>query len=143
MKGFLIYTLIVVLSYFSGVLSYNTAHHLLAIPDNNEMDQLYPWVNIFFLFSALPIYFVIVLFFRLFKTRFFVINTLLKTVYLIGISLVIAAMVPYMFGGFGYLASPEFLLSEYAILLYSFFVGAALVFAISSSIVEMYVNNKK
>ncbi|MEC0226204.1 hypothetical protein [Paenibacillus alba] len=142
MKRFLIYALIVIISYFSGVLFYKTTKYLLAIPEKSEIDLLYPWVTIFFLFFSLPIYFVIILLLRLFKVRSIIVNTLIKIVVLLVFSLFTAAMVPFMFGGFGYLGRPEFFFSEFAILLYSFFIGAALLFSICSSLAEKYLSRQ-
>lgn len=138
MKSFLIHMLIVGLSYFSGVIFYKVAMHLLVIPEKSEIDLLYPWVTIFFIFFALPIYYVINLFLRFFKFRSFVTRTILKTAVLVGFSLFSATMVPFIFGGFGYLGRREFFISEFAIILYSFFIGTSAIFAICSSLVEKY-----
>ncbi|WP_407870474.1 hypothetical protein [Paenibacillus sp. P36] len=140
MKGFLIHTLIVGISYLSGVIFYKAAMHLLAIPKNSEIDLLYPWITIFFIFFALPIYYVLNLFLRFFKFRSMVTSTILKTAVLVVFSLFSAIMVPFIFGGFGYLGTREFFFSEFAIILYSFFIGTSAIFSICSSVAENYHN---
>lgn len=142
MKSFLIHTLIVGLSYFSGVIVYKVAMYLLAIPEKSEIDLLYPWITIFFIFFALPIYYAINLFLRLFKFRSIVMSTFLKTVVLVVFSLFSAIMVPFIFGGFGYLGRQEFFFSEFAIILYSFFIGTSAIFAICSSVLDKYLNKQ-
>jgi hypothetical protein len=139
MNRFLIHTLIVGISYLSGVIFYKVSMYLLAIPEKSEIDLLYPWITIFFIFFALPIYYAINLFLRLFNFRSIVMSTFLKTVVLVVFSLFSAIIVPFILGGFGYLGRQEFFFSEFAIILYSFFIGTSILFAICSSAAEKYL----
>jgi len=144
MKVFGIYTLIVVACYFSGFGFYEAAQYLLSIPEDSEYHLLYPWMSIFFIFVALPFYFIIILVFNRFKSRSTrIINTILKTVALIIIGIFTSLLVPFMFGGFGYLAKPMLFLSEFGILLSSFFIGTALVFSIGTSLAEQHLKRLK
>lgn len=130
---FLNYAVVVAVSYLSGVLFYKIAQHLLAIPEKSEIDLLYPWITIFFIFFSIPIYFVVNLFFRVTKSHFVIVNFIFKTIVLMIFGIFTAIIVPFMFGGFGYLSKGEFFFSDFAILLYSFFVGAAILFSICTT----------
>jgi hypothetical protein len=144
LKTFGIYTLIVVACYFSGLGFYEVAQHLLSIPEESEYHLLYPWMSIFFIFFALPFYFIITLVFNRFKSRSISkINATLKTIVLIVFGALTSLLVPFMFGGFGYIANPMFFLSELGILLSSFFIGTALVFSICTSLAKQYLNRLK
>ncbi|GED55421.1 hypothetical protein [Brevibacillus borstelensis] len=126
MKRFLIYTLIVVASYITGILAFKATYNLLSIPEGSEYDLLFTGINLFFIFTVLPAYFFIMSLFRLFQIR---------SIILMGITLILFGIIPSTFvpflGGFGFIyLNSQYFQSELFILLYSFFAATAIAFSI-------------
>jgi hypothetical protein len=120
MKRLWIYILIVIASYFTGVLFYRAALNLLAVPQGSEYHLLFTGINLFFIFVVVPSYCCIILMLRFFRSR----STILHTLVLILFGFFPSTMVPFMMGfGFGYLTVSQYFFSEMAILPYSFFTG--------------------
>ncbi|WP_289137804.1 hypothetical protein [uncultured Brevibacillus sp.] len=126
MKRFWMYTLIVVASYISGVIAFQAAHSLLSIPEGSEYNLLYPGINLFFIFTVLPAYFIIISLFWLFKIR----SVILSAFALILFGIIPSTFVPF-FGGFGFIyLNSHYFQSELFILLCSFFTATAISFSI-------------
>ncbi|MEJ8548751.1 hypothetical protein [Brevibacillus borstelensis] len=126
MKRFSIYAMIVVASYITGVIAFKAAYYLLSIPEGSEYDLLYTGINLFFIFTVLPAYFVIISLFRLFKIR----SIILSALALIMFGIIPSTFVPFL-GGFGFIyLNSQYFQSELFILLYSFFTATAIAFSI-------------
>lgn len=129
MKRIGMYIVLIICSYWIGVLFFQGMHAILNIPEGSEYHLLYIGINLFYMFFVLPFYFIIT-----FALRFIakIQSVWIHAILLIGFGLVPSALVPFMGGfGFGYL-NAQYFYSEMALLLYAFFTGTAIAFCIGS-----------
>ncbi|MGG4343667.1 hypothetical protein [Paenibacillus lautus] len=134
-----LYPILLILSYFIGVLLFRGAHFVLNIDERSEYHLLYPGIIAFYIFLITPLYIIITYVFRSVLKKH---SILLLTIILIIIGFLPSLLVPFFGGmGFGYL-NVNYFGSEMAILLYSFYTGSAIAFSLGSTIIERMLQQK-